>query len=275
MKFENSAILAALGVGGFLLYKSKILDGLGDIAGGAGVAATGVGSGIGEIGQAAGDIGTGFAAGVNSVLSLLNPLGALGTEVGQNITARGDISESSLRREAKQSEQVDVQSFEKSNPILSNIQTETDIFSANQSSLRSKNWEETKTSVQENVLDWATSATSLQKYNPFGILSSWVSSVSKSIRTPKIDNSLNVVSAGGSSTTSQTSSIRSSAQSSGSSGSSFSFGMTDAQQATATTLKIPLKSTPFGVVADVPRYSPAPKKPSWLRWVKPIFRIPF
>lgn len=192
MKSDTILVIGALAAGGYLIYKSDIASGLSEVAGGVGDAATGLGSGIGQIGYSAGDIAGSFASGVNSVLDFVNPLGALGNAAARNIEASGEISESKLRREGTQEEQIDRGAFDITQTPLTNIQAQRDVFSAEQRSLRSKDWEQTKTNVQDsatNVIEeWAKAGSTLSRYNPFGLISSWVqsrsTSKSTSLQTP-------------------------------------------------------------------------------------------
>lgn len=186
MKDETILLSIALVGGGYALYKSDFFKGLGDVAGGLGEGVSGIGSGVSTaaqgLGQGVSDVSGSFAAGVNSVLALLNPLGAYGAESAQIITAQGDIAENSLRREAEQSNLIDTGAFNQSKTNLTNLQATTDIFTAEQKSLRKKDIQATLTNLQDkatNLIDpaaWASAGSTVWDASPANKIFSWVQS---------------------------------------------------------------------------------------------------
>ena len=89
VKTDTLLIVAAIAAGGYLVWKSDIASGIGDITEGAGEAALGLGGGIsaaaGGLGEGVADIAGDISQTTGNIADFLNPLGALGSAVEQNI----------------------------------------------------------------------------------------------------------------------------------------------------------------------------------------------
>lgn len=230
MAKDNTILwVAAIGIGGYFLYKSDFFKGLGQITGGAGQAAQGLGEGIstaaGGLGSGIGMIGTSAGMATENIAQFLEPLGALGEAVSRNIQDISDIQRSIRQREAGQSTEVDVAAFDATKGQLADIQAGKDVFSAEQGALRSKDIQETKTRLQDFATDiidpktYATAASTTLKafqYNPFNVITQWVTSQASAVLKKSSSSSSQQILAPTMSTSGGSSAISSTSGSSGS-----------------------------------------------------------
>lgn len=192
MKGTDYAILAAVAIGGFALYKGNFFKGVGDVAEGVGDAAGGVGSGIGFIGE------TGGQAIGNTLTSAGGLLANTGNQASNIITELGTgLSETthSLRD--------DVNSFVDyaGNPFVDVAQSASNLTSF-LPALTQNVSDKLNPDKSGNIFNWVSSGVS----SVFDWTKSQTSSAAKSLRSSITGNAIsstsptsNVSSSGGSS----------------------------------------------------------------------------
>lgn len=130
VEIKDWVLIGAVGVVGYLIYKSKILQGAGTAVQGLGegisTGAQGLGEGISTIGSEAGDI-------VGNVSALTDPLGAVGAGVSDVIGAQF----SNLTSKTKQQQILDAKTFQKDVEPISDINAMKNINIANEQAKRS------------------------------------------------------------------------------------------------------------------------------------------
>lgn len=162
-------VLGGVGILGYFLYKSDFFKGLGQVSTGLGEGVEGIGSGVSSAftgtGTAISDISGDIAGATENILSLLSPLGALGTSISRNIENTASN---------KQALKQDV--FNESKDILVDIQSTSDINTASEKSLR-------RAERQDFYSDTQTAAiNTIETYNPASVLSNFVQSIKKVVQ---------------------------------------------------------------------------------------------
>lgn len=164
--YGGIAALGAVAIIGYGLLRSDFFKNLGGVSGGVSDAFEGVGGGIGQVGSSVGQT-------AENIADFINPLGSLGNSVSRNI-----------ERESNQKEFIDNQAFEQNNADLSNLQAQTELELANQSSLRKTIVSQTATNVTQNVADFVNSGPqSIVTYTPLGLITNFVKSQVSSLRS--------------------------------------------------------------------------------------------
>jgi len=166
MKDNTILILAGVGVGGYLLYKSNFFEGLGKISTGLGEGVSGIGEGVSSAftgtGGAIGEFAQDIEGATENILSLLSPLGATGTAIKRNIEQTAQNT-GSLRQMIA----------DKTITPLSDIKAESNINTATEKSLRKEQRQDFYTETQESVLS------GIQTYNPLNVLSNFIQNIKK------------------------------------------------------------------------------------------------
>lgn len=161
--------LALVGVGGFLVYKSGILQNLGSAVGGIG---EGAATAVQGAGNAVADI-TGDASQITgNVADLTNPLGALGNAIANLINNQAQaqqvqqsIKDASTIREATQASNIDIEADRQAASTLSQLQAYDQIYA--------------KTSGTERKVMLQDELTSLVKFGTS--IDNWVAGAASSV----------------------------------------------------------------------------------------------
>lgn len=246
MKEDTIITLGLIGVGGYLVYKSNILQGLGQASAGIGEGVEGIGEGVSsafvDTGQAIGDISGYISGATENILNLLSPLGALGTAVSRNIENTSG-NKQTIREGV----------FDQTKDVLIDIQATSDINTASEKSLRKAERQDFYTDTQSAAIN------TIETYNPKNILSNFVQSIKKVVQN--ISPTDAAISGRSSNSTLKT-------YSTGNTGVTYNIntsqglGLSSSDQKILTSLGVPLMSTASGVI---PAYTATPKKTSKLR----------
>ena len=186
----SDLILGAVIVGGgYLILKTTKLggalggvgEGVSDVAGGLGEAAAGLGSGISQAGRG---LGSGVAELSQQVTSITGDVAELTSFVGEwGLGLAQEIKEIKERsiREHYQETEIDIAAHEIAKDPLIDIQVGKDIILATESAKRSKLITEEKTQVVEFITTapekFVTGLSALWRYNPIGLLTSYIQGV--------------------------------------------------------------------------------------------------
>lgn len=249
--YTGIAIIAGIGIIGYGLLKSDFFKGVGEVG-------TGIGTAIGGTGAAIGDIAGDISQTTGNIADFLNPLGASGTQIALNIEQAGEQSRD--LRESTFDERLQV----------ADIKADADV---SKTSLRAGGQiervgdrQDFYTDVQGNILN---TIQTIPKYNPFSVISNWVSSQVKSLRAPTITGA--AVSNGneGVGVSSSTYSTNSAPTSSGSSSSGGSIRTSSNILQTSSSPAV--SGTYQGLKFTIPQTTSAPKEQNFFQKVGSFF----